>query len=54
MENNDLFNLDLSDLDLSVSELQLLEDHDARALPDLGASVGNWFCCSCSKAPVPN
>ena len=45
---SDFPNLDLSDLDFSESELVMLEACDVRSLPELGASRGNYFCCTCT------
>lgn len=45
-QNNEQLNLNLEDLNLG--ELETLTEEASYALPEAGASVGNWFCCSYS------
>lgn len=44
--NNLNINLDLESLD--ISNIEELEVTDSLALPEAGASEGNYGCCSCS------
>jgi hypothetical protein len=41
---NEKLDLNLNDLDLG--ELEQLTEEASYALPEAGASVGNWFCCT--------
>lgn len=38
--------LDLNDLDLSEVEVEVLSNADARALPEMGATVAPLLCCT--------
>jgi thiazolylpeptide-type bacteriocin precursor len=35
---------------LEYEEVEILDDADAIALPELGASSGNFICCSSSSS----
>ncbi len=43
--------LNLDDLLIADPEIAILSDEDARAIPELGASYGTYFCCTlCSSS----
>ncbi len=51
-QTENLLSLDLDDLLLAEPEIELLSGDDARAIPELGASVQVYFCCTACSCSV--
>lgn len=46
-------NLDLEDLNIAESEIEVISNEDARAIPEGNASISEYFCCTlCSSSSL--